>query len=191
MGLAFDIALINTTLETVYEIRDVLRDMRDAGDLLFIGERRQLVFHVVPHPSRLGYFTDVYTNALGAPGGAQAVQVVASAPPAEVVVRAVEAPRVIAEVVALSPADVAHVPAWQEALDDAAPADGRAAAPTAPPASPAPALPYHDVMFAAVLMSTLLTAAFVAVAAAPKPRPIEGLLQSPSTWPDRGAPPSA
>ena len=66
MGLAFDIALVNTPLSRAYEIRDVLRQMRDAGDILFIGERQQLVFHVVPHPSRLGYFTDVYTRALTA-----------------------------------------------------------------------------------------------------------------------------
>jgi hypothetical protein len=64
MGLAFDIALINTSLKTVYETRDVLRQMQAAGDILFIGERKQLVFHVVPHPSRLGYYTDVYARAL-------------------------------------------------------------------------------------------------------------------------------
>jgi hypothetical protein len=52
MGLAADIGLVNTPLETIYEIRDVLRRMQDDGDILFIGERRQLVFHVVPHPSR-------------------------------------------------------------------------------------------------------------------------------------------
>ncbi len=67
MGLAFDIALVNTPIETVTEIRHVLEQMRDAGDILFIGERRQLVFHVVPHPSRLGYFTDVYARSLASP----------------------------------------------------------------------------------------------------------------------------
>jgi len=66
MGLAFDIALVNTPLETVREIRDELQKMQKAGDILFIGERRQLVFHVVPHPSRLGYFTDVYAAAMAA-----------------------------------------------------------------------------------------------------------------------------
>ena len=66
MGLAFDIALVNTPLETVHEIRDVLQRMQKTGDILFIGERRQLVFHVVPHPSRLGYFTDVYAAAMAA-----------------------------------------------------------------------------------------------------------------------------
>jgi hypothetical protein len=69
MGLAFDIALVNSRLDTVYEIRNVLEKMRDAGEILFIGERRQLVFHVVPHPSRLGHFTNVYTRALGTPAG--------------------------------------------------------------------------------------------------------------------------
>ena len=64
MGLAFDIALVNTPLKTVYETRDVLRRMQAAGDILVIGERKQLVFHVVPHPSRLGYFTEVYVRAL-------------------------------------------------------------------------------------------------------------------------------
>ena len=66
MGLAFDIALVNTSLQTAYEIRDVLRDMRDAGDLFFIGERKQLVFHVVPNPARLGHFNDVYAATFGA-----------------------------------------------------------------------------------------------------------------------------
>jgi hypothetical protein len=64
MGLAFDIALINSPLTTVRETRDVLQQMQAAGDILFIAERKQLVFHVVPHPSRLGYYTDVYARAL-------------------------------------------------------------------------------------------------------------------------------
>ena len=66
-GLAVDIGLVNTPLETIYEIRDVLRRMQDSGDILFIGERKQLVFHVVPHPSRLGHFNDVYAKAIGEP----------------------------------------------------------------------------------------------------------------------------
>ncbi|HUE85693.1 MAG TPA: DUF5715 family protein [Vicinamibacterales bacterium] len=66
MGLAVDIALVNTPLKTAYEIRDVLQQLQKAGDILFIGERRQLVFHVVPHPSRLGYFNDVYAAAMAA-----------------------------------------------------------------------------------------------------------------------------
>ena len=67
MGLAADIGLVNTPLATIYEIRDVLRQMQGKGDILFIGERKQLVFHVVPHPSRLGHFNDVYLRAVGAP----------------------------------------------------------------------------------------------------------------------------
>jgi hypothetical protein len=80
MGLAFDIALINTPLKTVYEIRDVLRQMRKDGEILFIGERRQLVFHVVPHPSRLGYFTQRYAQTFGAPPAASGTPIVAFSP---------------------------------------------------------------------------------------------------------------
>lgn len=80
MGLAFDISLINTPLKTVYEIRDVLRQMRNEGEILFIGERRQLVFHVVPHPSRLGHFTQRYAQTFGAPPAASGTPVVAFAP---------------------------------------------------------------------------------------------------------------
>ncbi len=101
MGLAFDIALVNTPIETVYEIRDVLRRMRDAGDLLFIGERKQLVFHVVPHPSRLGHFTNVYARALGWMPSTAGTHVVAlSRASAKAAKRA---PAVTAEVVAIVP----------------------------------------------------------------------------------------
>jgi hypothetical protein len=64
LGLAFDIAMVNTPLETVLETRDVLQKMSDAGDIFFIVERQQLVFHVVPQPSRLGWYSDVYTRAI-------------------------------------------------------------------------------------------------------------------------------
>lgn len=64
LGLAFDIAMVNTPLKTVLEIRDVLRKMSDAGDVLVIIERQQLVFHVVPQPSRLGWYSEVYAHAL-------------------------------------------------------------------------------------------------------------------------------
>jgi hypothetical protein len=67
MGMAFDIALVNTPLDTVYEIRDVLREMRRAGLLYFIGETQQLVFHVVPRPAWLGYFEAVHMARLHAP----------------------------------------------------------------------------------------------------------------------------
>ena len=77
MGLAVDIALVNTPLDTIHEIRDVLQQMQEAGDILFIGERKQLVFHVVPHPSRLGHFDEVYLRAVGAPSTSRSAAVVA------------------------------------------------------------------------------------------------------------------
>jgi Family of unknown function (DUF5715) len=64
LGMAFDIALVNTPLKTVLEIRDVLQQMAAAGDILAIAERHQLVFHVVPQPSRLGWYTEVYAHAI-------------------------------------------------------------------------------------------------------------------------------
>jgi hypothetical protein len=107
MGLAFDIALVNTPLATVYETRKVLEQMRAAGDILFIGERKQLVFHVVPHPSRLGYYTDVYARALaGLPpraGDLPSSTVAAVAPLVEAVVST--------EVSAIRPTDE-HADEW-------------------------------------------------------------------------------
>jgi hypothetical protein len=102
MGLAFDIALINTPLETVYEIRDVLRQMQAAGDILVIGERKQLVFHVVPHPSRLGHFTDVYNRAIAAdmPGA----NVIPAAPVGNTVTTALR-PTVTADIVSVRPTE--------------------------------------------------------------------------------------
>ena len=101
MGLAFDIALVNMPLKRVYEVRRVLQNMRASGDILFIGERQQLVFHVVPHPSRLGYFTDIYTQAVGAVSGTRVVEVVAPGPPRPRPTRLV--PRVVTDVVAFAP----------------------------------------------------------------------------------------
>jgi hypothetical protein len=49
-------------LKTVREINKVLQRMSAAGDILVIAERHQLVFHVVPQPSRLGWYTEVYTH---------------------------------------------------------------------------------------------------------------------------------
>jgi len=44
--------------------------MSDAGDILLIVERQQLVFHVVPQPSRLGWYSEVYARAItGQPWG--------------------------------------------------------------------------------------------------------------------------
>ena len=101
MGLAFDISLVNTPLPTVYEIRDVLLKMRNAGDILFIGERRQLVFHVVPAPSRLGHFTEVYERFVGASHGAAGAHVVAFSPVRD---RKKGTPSVTAEIVRVLPA---------------------------------------------------------------------------------------
>ncbi len=75
LGLAFDIAMVNTPLRTVREIHDVLRTMSDAGDILLIVERQQLVFHVVPRPSRLGWYSEVYARAMaGQPWSRPAVE---------------------------------------------------------------------------------------------------------------------
>lgn len=104
MGLAFDIALVNTPLATVYEIRDVLQRMRDNGEILFIGERRQLVFHVVPHPSRLGHFTNVYTRALGTAPDTDGTHVVAFSETRDQK-RGKRIPTVTAEVIAVLPTD--------------------------------------------------------------------------------------
>lgn len=101
MGLAFDISLINTKLKTVYEIRDVLRQMRNEGEILFIGERRQLVFHVVPHPARLGHFTQRYARTFGAPPAASGTPVVAFSPAPGP--RGSRTPSVSAEVIAVVP----------------------------------------------------------------------------------------
>jgi hypothetical protein len=130
MGLAVDIALVNTPLATAYEIRDVLREMRAAGDLLFIGERHQLVFHVVPHPSRIGYFTEVYTAALGAPAASRAIQVMAPARPRRLEVDRLD-PKVVTEVVSILPADASH---WDEWF----PPETVAAGIVAPPPAAAP-----------------------------------------------------
>jgi hypothetical protein len=119
MGMAFDIALMNTPLGGVKEIRAVLQAMRKAGDILFIGERQQLVFHVVPNPSRLGYFNDVYTRAVGSVSSAQVVEVVAPGPPRLDSHGLV--PHVVADVVAVRPSSD-HWDEWNAALardDDA------------------------------------------------------------------------
>jgi hypothetical protein len=118
MGLAVDIALVNSSLKTVYEIRDVLRRMQRRGDILFIGERRQLVFHVVPHPSRLGHFTDVYMRKVGLPPTSRSAHVVAAGP-APVARRNAGAPQVTAEILAVLPLIAAEPAA---AVVDATPA---------------------------------------------------------------------
>jgi len=83
LGMAFDIAMVNTPMKTVREIRDVLQRMSAEGDILVIAERHQLVFHVVPQPSRLGWYTDVYTHLItGQPSSMQPGDVSASVTPA-------------------------------------------------------------------------------------------------------------
>ena len=70
LGLAFDIAVVNSPLRTILELQKVLRQMSDAGDVLVIAEREQMVFHVVPQPSRLGWYAEVYAHAInGEPWG--------------------------------------------------------------------------------------------------------------------------
>lgn len=60
MGLAFDISILNVPLSRAAEIRDVLRYMAAEGDLFFIAEQRQLVFHVVPAPARRAYYVALH-----------------------------------------------------------------------------------------------------------------------------------
>ena len=133
MGLAVDIALINTPLETVYEIRDVLRQMRADGDILVIGERKQLVFHVVPHPSRLGHFTDVYMKAVGSMPTLGGAHVVAAAPAPRVERQQQRTAEVTTDVVAVAPQDQSLQDAW---WNRPAATTGEVAAP--PPAAPEP-----------------------------------------------------
>jgi hypothetical protein len=112
MGLAFDIALVNTPLETVYEIRDVLLARQAAGDLQFIGERRQLVFHVVPNPARLGHFSRVYASFFGSAPASDAAHVVAfSSDKANARPRGRLAPNVTAEVITVLPTEE-HLKEW-------------------------------------------------------------------------------
>jgi hypothetical protein len=114
MGLAFDIALVNTRLETVYEVRDVLQRMQADGDILFIGERHQLVFHVVPHPSRLGHYTDFYMQAMrGAPPTSRSAHVVAFSGGRDVTQRDPR-PAVTATVLAMFPADGSLQALWTQ-----------------------------------------------------------------------------
>lgn len=104
LGLAFDIGVVNSKLKTVYEIRDVLRKMQRNGDILFIAERRQLVFHVVPHPSRLGHFTDLYMRKVGLPPTSRFAHVVAAAPAPKPRRKGRLKPSVTSEVLAVLPA---------------------------------------------------------------------------------------
>ena len=126
MGLAVDIGLVNTPLDTIYELRDVLRRMQDAGDILFIGERRQLVFHVVPHPSRLGHFNDVYLKAMGEPLTSRSAGVVAFLDAPRLIPPQIN-PNVTTEIIGVFPAEGPIQNLWVEmpraATKPVAPAD--------------------------------------------------------------------
>src|SRR5687768_16869302 len=114
MGLAFDIALVNVQLETVYEVRDVLQRMQSDGDILFVGERQQLVFHVVPHPSRLGHYTDFYMQAMrGAPPTSRSAHVVAFSGGRRVM-HGSPRPTVTTDVLAMFPADGSLQALWTD-----------------------------------------------------------------------------
>src|SRR6185503_9551742 len=113
MGLAVDIGLVNSRLETIYEIRNVLQQMQDAGDILFIGERRQLVFHVVPSPSRLGHFNDVYLREVGAPLTSRSAEAVAFLDAPRLAPAGLN-PQVTTEVIAVVPAEGPIENLWVE-----------------------------------------------------------------------------
>lgn len=83
MGYAVDIGLKYMPIGTANELRSVLEQMREAGDIYFIGERNQLTFHVVPVPSRIDHFTRVYEEAMlaGAAAAADAAGIPAPPPP--------------------------------------------------------------------------------------------------------------
>ena len=59
LGLAFDISVLNVPSSVARQLGDLLLEMRAAGDLYFIAETRQLVFHIVPTPERLNEYADV------------------------------------------------------------------------------------------------------------------------------------
>ena len=67
LGMAFDLSVLNQSPAARRETRDVLRRMRDDGDLLFVAEQRQLVFHVVPHPDRYSFYEAVFYGMTAAP----------------------------------------------------------------------------------------------------------------------------
>jgi hypothetical protein len=67
MGLAFDISILNVPLSVARQIRDVMKRMSADGDLLYIAERRQLVFHVVPAPRRRAFYAAVFETLTSVP----------------------------------------------------------------------------------------------------------------------------
>ena len=81
MGYAVDIGLKEAPPETLTDLRAVLEEMRDAGDIYFIGERNQLTFHIVPVPARFQHFEQRYRELI-AEQQAAAAQTPAYVPPA-------------------------------------------------------------------------------------------------------------
>lgn len=67
MGLAFDISVKYSAPATVRELRDVLKRMAADGDLFFIAEQRQQVFHVVPAPRKRAYYAALADAFIGRP----------------------------------------------------------------------------------------------------------------------------
>lgn len=67
MGLAFDISVLNVPLPVARAIRDAVKRMAADGDLLFIAERQQLVFHIVPAPARRAFYAAVFETLTSVP----------------------------------------------------------------------------------------------------------------------------
>lgn len=66
MGYAVDIGLKFAATDTASELRRVLEEMREAGDIYFIAEANQLTFHIVPVPSRMPHFESLYQGTVAA-----------------------------------------------------------------------------------------------------------------------------
>lgn len=64
MGYAVDIGLKYASEETAKDLRRVLDEMRDAGQIYFIAERNQAVFHIVPAPDHFAQFETLYAETL-------------------------------------------------------------------------------------------------------------------------------
>ncbi len=83
MGYAVDIGLKYASEETAKDLRRVLDEMRDMGDIYFIAETNQLTFHVVPVPSRMENFEALYQQTLAV--SQQPVPAPVPVPPAELI----------------------------------------------------------------------------------------------------------
>jgi hypothetical protein len=160
MWLAVDVALVNSSLKTVQETLAVLEQMRDAGEVLFIAERYQLVFHVVPHPSRLGYFTDVYARARRQPealAGAYAISIPSLEAPS-----APASASVSVEVADIRPTDEFAADWWAAVPTDGV--DARVTAP-APAEVSAPPMTRATILSSPGVAGAFLLGAAVVVAA--------------------------